>query len=169
MVALTFTPLLWCSFHNVTDGTPPIVQSFHTARATRRTCATFMDNLYSAFLEAGGETVGLTGDDFGRLLRALCTDFPPHLIVGVLSAVKVGKQCACARVGACAAHLRVPFLPSPQGSCTSDVTDFDSFSRGIHACLLYAGTPTRFRAVFVCAVPPNRALTVLHMWRDRLL
>ena len=59
------------------------------------------------------QSAGLSADGYARLLRALCSDFPTHI---------------------------VPFVFASLKKPTSERLSFEEFSAGIHAVLLYEGT-----------------------------
>lgn len=72
------------------------------------------------------QSAGLSADGYARLLRALCSDFPTHI---------------------------VPFVFASLKKPTSERLSFEEFSAGIHAVLLYEGTtlPTHTRVAAAAA------------------
>lgn len=62
---------------------------------SRQSCDAFMDNLYEAYLAAGGST-GLDADGYTRLLKTLCADLPEHLVPYVFESLQVRPWLPCA-------------------------------------------------------------------------
>ena len=50
-----------------------------------------MDNVYEAYLAAGGST-GLDADGYTRLLKTLCADLPDHLVSYVFESLQVSGR-----------------------------------------------------------------------------
>lgn len=100
-------------FRSIVRGATPISRSFRYIRMHPRGRETFMENLASAYLVLDskvGQSTGLTGREYNKLLRLVCNDFPVDIVDTIFGVLD--KQ-------------------------NNDTIDFRSFCAGINSCLLY--------------------------------
>mmetsp|Transcript_17009 Transcript_17009/g.28689 ORF Transcript_17009/g.28689 Transcript_17009/m.28689 type:complete len:239 (-) Transcript_17009:636-1352(-) len=99
-------------FQMVTRGKNPVDRAYRYLRLSPKDRVVFMDNLVAAFslLESTGGSAGFTGREYMKVLKLLCSDFPPEIV-----------------------HLLFQVL----GRGDTDSIGFEDFVGGIKTCLLF--------------------------------
>ena len=99
-------------FATASRGAPPLARSYEWIRYSDRSREAFMDNLVTAYNALNSSTggPGLTGKQYNKLLRQVCTDFPVDVVHSVMTLL---------------------------GKGANDMVDFPAFCAGINACLMY--------------------------------
>lgn len=102
-------------FRAVVDGSSHLMNSYRHIRMTSHNTATFIDNLLIAYDELESEK-GAAVEDFHRILRSLCHDFPHDQLHAILSILQLHHSDAFGNLG------RITFK---------------QFAAGVKACLVY--------------------------------
>mmetsp|Transcript_29652 Transcript_29652/g.64720 ORF Transcript_29652/g.64720 Transcript_29652/m.64720 type:complete len:238 (-) Transcript_29652:2187-2900(-) len=107
-------PLLFLHeyFQMVTRGKNLVDRAYRYLRLSPKERVVFMDNLVAAFslLESTGGSAGFTGREYMKVLKLLCSDFPPEIV-----------------------HILFQVL----GRGDNDSVGFEDFVGGIKTCLLF--------------------------------
>jgi len=117
-------------FRNAIHGSSPLMRSYHFVRLTRQSRSAFMHNLVSSYtaLQSKSGSVGLTGTDFAKLVKALCYDFPSQHMDSILSVLQKHED---------------------------DILSFNEFVSGVRVCLLFEEFLNKSEELFQSMDPEN--------------